>query len=116
MYRIITPSWRYCFQRFATYAFIRFVSLNFNRFNLSWLTNEVHTLGRVLRLRHFRGNIELPNIDYEGNYDFDYQQNRHLPTEVKILPGDQLTYGSPFFFSIFNLLITEKTFQFLVLI
>ncbi|XP_035704417.1 DBH-like monooxygenase protein 2 homolog isoform X2 [Folsomia candida] len=51
-----------------------------------------HLAGRVLRLRHFRGNIELPWIDNEEHYDFDYQQNKHLSTEVRILPGDQITY------------------------
>jgi hypothetical protein len=44
-------------------------------------------------LRHFRGNVELPWIDFDNHYDFDYQQNKHLAREVKILPGDQITYG-----------------------
>lgn len=54
---------------------------------------EFFLSGRKLRLRHFRDGIELPWLSTDDNYNFDYQQNRPLLEEVKILPGDQLTYG-----------------------
>jgi len=54
---------------------------------------HAHVSGRKLKLRHFRNGIELPWIDYDDNYDFDYQQNKHLREAIKVLPGDQLTYG-----------------------
>jgi len=52
-----------------------------------------HLSGRKLKLRHFRDGVELPWIDYDDHYDFNYQQNKHLGEPVKILPGDHLTYG-----------------------
>lgn len=54
--------------------------------------------GRKLRLRHFRDGIELPWLSADDNYNFDYQQNRPLLEEVKILPGDQITYGRTILF------------------
>jgi hypothetical protein len=50
-----------------------------------------HLLGRKMKLRHFRGNTELPWIAVDNSYDFDYQQSRQLRVETKVLPGDQLT-------------------------
>ncbi|OXA57895.1 MOXD1 2 [Folsomia candida] len=44
-----------------------------------------------MRIRHFRGNSELPWIINDENYDFNYQTNRRLPKPVTILPGDQIT-------------------------
>ncbi|XP_035702350.1 DBH-like monooxygenase protein 2 homolog [Folsomia candida] len=49
-----------------------------------------HISGRKLKTRHFRGNVELPWIDYDDHYDFDYQQNKPI-REMQILPGDQIT-------------------------
>lgn len=46
-----------------------------------------------MRLRHYRDGKELPWLSSDDNYNFDYQQNRQLLEEIKILPGDQLTYG-----------------------
>ena len=50
--------------------------------------------GRKLRLRHYRGDKELPWIANDGNYDFDYQQDRPVTNEVKVLPGDHLATGN----------------------
>jgi hypothetical protein len=50
-----------------------------------------HLLGRKMKLRHFRGTTELPWILVDDNYDFDYQQNRPLREEIKVMPGDHLT-------------------------
>ncbi|OXA54997.1 DBH-like monooxygenase protein 1 [Folsomia candida] len=51
-----------------------------------------------MKTRHFRGNIELPWIDFDNYYDFDFQQNKVLLETRQILPGDQLsvecTYSS----------------------
>jgi len=46
-----------------------------------------------MKLRHFRNGKELPWILNDPHYDFDFQQNAHLPKEVTVLPGDQLTIG-----------------------
>lgn len=51
-----------------------------------------HLAGRKLKLRHYRDGNELPWLAADENYNFDYQQIRFLPEEVKIMPGDQLTY------------------------
>ena len=50
--------------------------------------------GRKLRLRHYRQSEELPWIANDGNYDFNYQQDRAITNEVKVMPGDQLTVGN----------------------
>jgi len=46
-----------------------------------------------MKLRHFRGNSELPWIASDDHYDFDYQQNRQLREVRKMMPRDQLTMG-----------------------
>lgn len=51
-----------------------------------------HLAGRKLKLRHFRGNKELPWISSDDHWDFNYQQNRPMVEPRHILPGDQLTY------------------------
>ncbi|XP_037081749.1 DBH-like monooxygenase protein 1 [Pollicipes pollicipes] len=51
---------------------------------------HTHLLGHQVRLRHFRRGVELPPIVRDDNYDFNYQQLRHV-TPRKLLPGDQLT-------------------------
>ncbi|OXA49743.1 DBH-like monooxygenase protein 1 [Folsomia candida] len=57
-----------------------------------------HKSGRKMRTRHFRGNFELPWIDFDNHYDFDFQQNKVLLDTRQILPGDQMsvecTYSS----------------------
>ncbi|CAL8141909.1 unnamed protein product [Orchesella dallaii] len=50
-----------------------------------------HFSARRMRLRHYRGNVELPWILNDQNYDFNYQQYRYLINPVSFLPGDQLT-------------------------
>ena len=50
--------------------------------------------GRELRVRHYRDGKELPWLLSDTHYDFDYQQARLLPQEVKLLPGDHLTMGN----------------------
>ncbi len=52
---------------------------------------HAHLAGRKLKLRHFRGNEELPWIDVDEYYDFDFQQNKPLSNPRKIQKGDQLT-------------------------
>lgn len=49
-----------------------------------------HLAGRKLQLRHIRGDNELAPIAQDNHYDFNYQQSRLLPQEVKVLPGDGL--------------------------
>lgn len=49
-----------------------------------------HNSGVAIKFHHFRGNQELPWIEKDDNYGFDYQQVRVLNKEVKILPGDLL--------------------------
>ncbi|KAG8192031.1 hypothetical protein JTE90_025297 [Oedothorax gibbosus] len=52
---------------------------------------HAHLLGRRLKARHFRNGIELPPLGEDNNYDFNYQEYRYFPKEVKFLPGDQVT-------------------------
>ena len=52
---------------------------------------HTHLLGRQIRLRHFRRSAEvLPPIVRDDNYDFNYQQLRHVPVR-QLRRGDQLT-------------------------
>jgi len=53
----------------------------------------INYAGRKLKVRHFRNGTELPWLDNDEHYDFDFQQNKPLVNEVVVLPGDQLTYG-----------------------
>lgn len=50
-----------------------------------------HYLVRAIRVRHFRGQKELPPIAIDDNYAADFQQSRRLAREVKLLPGDHIT-------------------------
>ncbi|XP_021952866.1 DBH-like monooxygenase protein 1 [Folsomia candida] len=50
-----------------------------------------HLSGRKMKARHFRGNVELPWLDYDDHYDFDYQQNKPLMTHVNVQRGDHIT-------------------------
>ncbi|ODN04973.1 DBH-like monooxygenase protein 1 [Orchesella cincta] len=52
---------------------------------------HTHGSGRKLKVRHFRGNKELPWIYKDENYDWTLQITRPLQTDRKILPGDHLT-------------------------
>ncbi|CAL8141879.1 unnamed protein product [Orchesella dallaii] len=53
---------------------------------------HTHISGRSTRLMHFRDNKELPWINYDENYDFNFQQFRVLREPRQILPQDQLIY------------------------
>ncbi|XP_062516134.1 DBH-like monooxygenase protein 1 homolog [Corticium candelabrum] len=47
-----------------------------------------HTVGKGIWIEHSRGGVQLPNIDSNYNYDFNFQDFVLLRNEVKILPGD----------------------------
>ncbi|CAL8146102.1 unnamed protein product [Orchesella dallaii] len=50
-----------------------------------------HLNSRRVRVKHFRDGKELPWIQNDDNYDFNFQQWRWLYKPVKLLPGDQIT-------------------------
>lgn len=58
--------------------------------------------GHGLVVRHFRENEEcgaleeLPPIDENRQYDFNFQQVTHLPREVKILPVSYKYFAQTF--------------------
>lgn len=49
-----------------------------------------HLAGRSMRLRHLRGDKEMPRIVEDDKYDFNYQIDRNLHEEVTVFPADQL--------------------------
>ena len=49
--------------------------------------------GRQIKVRHFRGNNELPWIVNDRNFDALFPQSVFLTNDIKILPGDQVTVG-----------------------
>ncbi|RUS69044.1 hypothetical protein EGW08_023195 [Elysia chlorotica] len=51
---------------------------------------HAHLLGSKLRTRHFRNGTELPPLQEDNNYDFDYQETRFLNEERVIKKGDSL--------------------------
>ena len=53
-------------------------------------------IGRKIKTRHFRGDTELPWIEFDQNFDFNLQSFRTLDPMVKILRGDQLTVECEF--------------------
>ena len=48
-----------------------------------------HDIATALNLRHIRNGIELPPIDYNWAFDFDYQQTTAIDNIV-IMPGDDI--------------------------
>eukprot|EP01084_Bolivina_argentea_P203172 347041_1 len=48
-----------------------------------------HLLGRAGIIRHIRNGKELPPIDINLAYDFDYQQYVPLKEQITLLPGDE---------------------------
>ena len=66
-------------------------------------------LGVRTRLHHFRDNKELPWISYDDNYDNKHQPMRKLRDEVKVMPGDQLSFGKICINSIEIFLSSSKT-------
>jgi len=61
--------------------------------NILKYQRHVILIGEQMRFRHFRNGKQLPWILNYSHYDFDFQLNVHLPTEVTVSPGDQLTIG-----------------------
>jgi hypothetical protein len=59
--------------------------------NIVSINLHSHLAGRKMRIRHFRNNVELPWLQNDENYDFNYQQTRELAQEIKLMPGDHLT-------------------------
>ncbi|CAG0892497.1 unnamed protein product [Darwinula stevensoni] len=55
-------------------------------------STEIHYLntGRRMRVRLFRNGEELPWLQNDNNYDFDYQQVRVFREHITLYPGDQL--------------------------
>jgi len=49
-----------------------------------------HTAGKAIKYRHIRNGTELPPIDINLNYDFNYQQTITFEEPIIILPGDEL--------------------------
>ena len=51
---------------------------------------HAHLLGRGIRTRVFRRGVEIEPLAYDENYDFDYQDYRHIRKYRTLLPGDEL--------------------------
>ena len=47
---------------------------------------HTHLLGREIYVHHYRNNTELPMISKDEQYDFDYQETRHLSDPVVMKP------------------------------
>ncbi|XP_054152477.1 DBH-like monooxygenase protein 2 homolog [Oppia nitens] len=52
---------------------------------------HAHLLATKVKVRHFRGDEELPWLEFDSNYDFNLQSFRTLDPMVIIKMGDQLT-------------------------
>ncbi|CAL8107981.1 unnamed protein product [Orchesella dallaii] len=50
-----------------------------------------HLSGQKIKLRHFRGEEELPWFDFDDHYDFNFQQSKPLIETKQILKKDHLT-------------------------
>ena len=67
-------------------------STELHRYPSSKIFYLLQQLGQGLELQHLRWNSEcqvyeeLPPIDFNPNYDFNYQQVTHIPKEVIVLP------------------------------
>lgn len=59
---------------------------------------HAHLIGRAIKTRHMRGDVELKPIAIDNHYDFDYQETRLLKGEVPLRQGDSIrvecTYNS----------------------
>jgi hypothetical protein len=51
---------------------------------------HTHLAGVSVKVRHFRGEEELPYIMIDDNYDFNFQEVRHFPKEITLKKGDNL--------------------------
>ncbi|CAL8067984.1 unnamed protein product [Orchesella dallaii] len=52
---------------------------------------HAHLSGKTMKLRHLRGEEELPWFDFDNHYGFNFQQNKPLLEPKKIMKGDHLT-------------------------
>jgi len=51
---------------------------------------HAHQTATGMRIRHIRGEQEMPRLVEEHKYDVAYQQERLLKEEVTLYPADQL--------------------------
>ncbi|CAI9727121.1 DBH-like monooxygenase protein 1 [Octopus vulgaris] len=51
---------------------------------------HAHLAGRKIRVRHIRNGKLLPDVMYDENYDFNYQETRYMKKETILLKGDIL--------------------------
>lgn len=51
---------------------------------------RTHQIGKEVRLRHIRNNVEYLSIAADRNIDPNYQEFRRLPQAVRVQPGDRL--------------------------
>ena len=54
------------------------------------ILQHAHLLGRGIRTRVYRRGVEIEPLAYDENYDFDYQDYRHIRNYRTLLPGDEL--------------------------
>ncbi|XP_053661476.1 MOXD1 homolog 2-like [Anopheles marshallii] len=58
--------------------------------NIFAVMSRTHLIGRQVKLRQIRGNVELQPIMRDTNIDPSYQDYRRLTVPVRVLPGDSL--------------------------
>lgn len=51
---------------------------------------RTHQIGKEVRLRHIRNNVEFPAIAADKKIDPNYQEFRRLTSSVRVQPGDRL--------------------------
>eukprot|EP00106_Octopus_bimaculoides_P020448 XP_014787890.1 PREDICTED: DBH-like monooxygenase protein 1 [Octopus bimaculoides] len=51
---------------------------------------HAHLAARKIRLHHYRDGKKLPDIAYDDNYDFNYQETRMFKNEITLLKDDRL--------------------------
>ena len=85
-------------KQFAQFSFTSYTEAGYNCTYYIGLCKQVYNwlcscfIGHGLTVQHFRMNPEcgrleeLPPIDQNLQYDFDFQQTVHLPTERTVLP------------------------------
>lgn len=90
--------WVACSQQFVQFSFTSYTEAGYNCTYYIGLCKQVYTwscscfIGHGLTVQHFRMNPEcgrleeLPPIDQNLQYDFNFQQTVHLPTERTVLP------------------------------
>ena len=91
--------WVACSQQFVQFSFTSYTETGYNCTYYIGLCKQVYNywscscfIGHGLTVQHFRMNPEcgrleeLPPIDQNLQYDFNFQQTVHLPTEHTVLP------------------------------